>query len=93
MPGGGIDRSANITPDNETGIGDWTRADFIARFRKMTPDEAAKIAPEASDFDTEMPWSAYSVMTDADLRAIYAYPRTVPPAQARVATFSPPESK
>jgi len=90
LPGGGIARSANITPDKETGIGSWTRAQFIGRFRAMTPEAAAKIAPEAQDADTEMPWSNYSAMTDDDLGAIYAYLQTVPPAHAKVETFTPP---
>lgn len=93
LPGGGVARSANITPDMETGIGSWSRADFIARFRKYTPDAAAKIAPEPHDFDTEMPWAAYSGMTDEDLGALYAYLRTVPPAKAAVVTFSAPEAE
>ncbi|HUD52125.1 cytochrome c [Parvibaculum sp.] len=93
LPGGGVARSANITPDAETGIGSWTRAQFIARFRAMTPEVAAKVAPEASEIDTEMPWTAYSGMTDEDLGAIYAYLRTVPPIHARVETFTPPPSK
>ncbi len=90
LPGGGVARSANITPDKETGIGSWTRAQFIARFRAMTPEAAAKMAPEAHDADTEMPWTNYSAMTDEDLGAIYAYLQTVPPVHAKVETFTPP---
>jgi mono/diheme cytochrome c family protein len=87
LPAGGVARSANLTPDAETGLGDMTREAFIDRFRSRTPDEMAKIAPEAGDMDTEMPWTAYSGMTDADLGAIYAYLRTLPPAHAAVVTY------
>lgn len=91
-PGGGISRSANITPDNDTGIGTWSREAFIARFHEMTPDAAARNTPRPADFDTEMPWSAYSGMTEEDLGAIYAYLRSLPPAKARIVTFSPPQT-
>lgn len=74
---GGVVRSANITPDVETGIGSWTEEDFVERF---------KVIAEASDADlqldgrqnTEMPWRDYGGMTREDLGAIYAYLRTVP---------------
>lgn len=74
---GGVIRSANITPDVETGIGSWTEQDFVERF---------KVIAEASDADlqldgrqnTEMPWRDYGGMTRDDLGAIYAYLRTVP---------------
>ncbi|HEX7775890.1 MAG TPA: c-type cytochrome [Parvibaculum sp.] len=93
LPGGGVARSANITPDHETGIGDWSRAQFIARFRAVTPDAAAKVAPEPQDMDTEMPWTDYSGMTDEDLGAIYAYLQSLPPTHAEVVKFDPPAPK
>ncbi|MGB5949238.1 MAG: c-type cytochrome [Parvibaculum sp.] len=90
IPGGGVARSANITPDEETGIGGWSREAFIARFRNMSPESADKITPGPQDVDTEMPWTAYSGMKDEDLGAIYAYLRTVAPAKGKIDTFSPP---
>jgi mono/diheme cytochrome c family protein len=93
LPGGGIARSANITPDRETGIGEWSRAQFIARFRTVTAAAAAKIAPEPQDMDTEMPWTAYAGMTDEDLGAIYAYLQSLPPVHAEVVKFEPPAAK
>jgi mono/diheme cytochrome c family protein len=93
LPGGGVARSANITPDKETGIGAWSRALFIARFRTVTAEAAAKIAPEAEDMDTEMPWTAYAGMKDEDLGAIYAYLQSLPPARAKVVKFEPPAAK
>lgn len=90
LPGGGIARSANITPDVEAGIGGWSREAFIARFRAHAPDKMAEIAPEPDDVDTEMPWTAYSGMTDGDLAAIYAYLKTVPPIPEKIVTYEPP---
>ncbi len=93
LPAGGLARSANITPDAEHGIGGLTRQDFIELFRSRSPEAMAKIAPEAGEVDTEMPWTDYAGMTDADLGAIYAYLRTLPPAAETVVTYEPPAQK
>ena len=37
-----------------------------------------------------MPWWAYKGMTDADLKAVYAYLRTVPPVRHRIDNTEPP---
>jgi mono/diheme cytochrome c family protein len=37
-----------------------------------------------------MPWFNYGEMTDADLKAVYAYLRTIPPVHNQVATPLPP---
>jgi hypothetical protein len=79
-------RTANITPDKQTGIGNWTSKDFIARFRAFNdPSKASKVGP--SDFQTVMPWWEYSGMTDGDLSSIYAYLRTVKPVSNKVVRF------
>lgn len=94
LPGGGIARSANITPDKDTGIGSWTLADFIDRFRQNNPLALDGKRPGPGDVDTEMPWSDFAGMTDNDLSAIYAYLRTVKPVHADVVTFeAKPERK
>ncbi len=93
LEGGGLARSANITPDEDTGIGAWSREDFIARFRSRTPEALNDVLPKAGDMDSEMPWAAYAGMTEADLGALYAYLRTVPPVSAEVITFEPPAAK
>ncbi len=88
LPTGGIVRSMNITPDKETGIGNWTRDFFIQRF-KLYADSAyvpAKIGP--GDFNTTMPWTMYAHMTEEDLGAIYEYLQTVPPISHRVERFT-----
>lgn len=84
---GGTLRSANITPDVETGIGRWTRQDFINRFRayNSTTHHAPAVA---GGFNTVMPWTLYAGMTDADLGAIYAYLKTVRPVKHRVTVFT-----
>lgn len=78
-----ITRSANITPDNETGIGLWKKEDFIARFKTYKTHSVGN-----SDFKTRMPWDEYSGMTENDLGAIYDYLRTLKPIQNKVEHFT-----
>lgn len=88
MPGGSIVRSANITPDPETGIGNWTKAAFIARFKAYTDSSYVPPVVPAGEFNTIMPWTLYGTMTEDDLGAIYAYLRTVPAKKNVVNKFS-----
>jgi len=72
-PVDGVDvRSSNISPDRETGIGNWTREQFIARFRRYQ-GAAGRIPVSDVGYNTQMPWTLYADMTDADLGAIYEY--------------------
>ena len=70
--------SANITNDNETGIGAWSRDAFILRFKAVDP-QTGYIAPvvQKIDFNSMMPWTMYAGMKTGDLAAIYDYLRTV----------------
>lgn len=72
-------RSANITPDMETGIGGWTRERFVQQFKIRQRDvlEPRPLAP--GETPSPMPWLAYGGMTEEDLGAIYDYLRTVEP--------------
>jgi len=86
----GIVRSLNITTDEETGIGKWTKEDFIKRFRNYGTEEAKNIPVDMNkDFNTPMPWLMYTGMTDEDLGAIYEYLRTVSPVKNKVERFTP----
>lgn len=62
---------ANLTP-HESGLKDWTEEDFLRALREGKRKDGTAIS-EA------MPWKAYGQMGDAELKAIYAYLRTVPP--------------
>ncbi|MDX2046675.1 MAG: c-type cytochrome [Chitinophagaceae bacterium] len=68
---------SNITPDSATGIGSWSEDAFVQKFRAR-----AALVKEGKDpgrQNTFMPWGWYGQMKDEDLKAIYAYLRTVPP--------------
>lgn len=87
MPDGGTVRSSNLTPDDETGLGKWTKEQFIARFRAGV--EQAKLPVVPSQPNTPMPWSSYGGMTDADLGAIYDHLRKLPKVVNKVERYTP----
>lgn len=85
MPNGEV-HSANITPDKETGIGNWTAETFVARFKLYNdPSAITEITP--GQINTIMPWSMFAGMDTSDLRSIYAYLRTIQPIKNQVTHF------
>lgn len=86
LPGpNGRSVSANITPDRETGIGSWSREQFVGRFKAFaTLDPTAPATPGQT---SEMPWTDYSGMTEEDLGAMFAFLMTVPPVSQKVVRF------
>lgn len=85
---GGIVRSANITPDPETGIGTWTEQQFVDRFKVFADSSYVPPTIGKGEFNTVMPWMMYAQMTNEDLKAIYAYLKTVKPIKNQVQRFS-----
>jgi mono/diheme cytochrome c family protein len=82
FPGGVY--SANITPDKETGIGNWTRALFVRKFKQYADSGYVSKPVRAGEKNTPMPWLSYAGMREKDLDAIYAYLRTVKPIRQEV---------
>lgn len=62
----------NITPDQRNGLGRWTEADFI---RAMRHGER----PDGSNLFPVFPYTSFTKMSDADLKDLWAYLRTVTP--------------
>jgi mono/diheme cytochrome c family protein len=87
---GGIARSANITQDKVTGIGKWSEADFVKRFKSYTDSTYVSTKIEKGNFNTIMPWTMYGGMKEQDLKAIYAYLKTIKPIQNNVVKFVSP---
>ena len=85
----GLFRTSNITPDKETGIGDWTREAFIDRFKSMDLETVMDMKIEPGEANTIMPWWEFSGMKRADLGAIYDYLMTLEPVRSEVITFEP----
>jgi mono/diheme cytochrome c family protein len=80
----GVSFTANLTPDIETGLGRWSEADFIRTIRtgRHMGRGRAVLPP--------MPIAVYNHFTDRDLKAIYAYLRTIPPIRNKVPDPAPP---
>jgi len=74
----GVSFTANLTPDADTGMGQWTLKDFVSTIR--TGRHMGRGRPVLPP----MPIPVYNNFTDADLEAVYAYLRTVPPIKNRV---------
>jgi len=83
-----VSRSANLTPDPETGIGTWSRHQFISRFKAYADSAYHPAEIRDGDFQTIMPWTMYAGMTEDDLGAIYAYLKTVPAVNHPVEKFT-----
>lgn len=86
--------SPNLTPDAETGLGKWSEQQFLEKFaeyKTYAQNGSPKIEPE---LNTSMPWISFARYSDDDLRAIYAYLRTVPAITNGVVTHpDAPEEK
>jgi cytochrome c553 len=90
MPTGGIVRSVNLTPDEETGIGKWTEEAFLLRFKVYADSSMVLHEVKEGDLNTPMAWSLFGQLTDEDLRAIYRYMRSVKPISNKVEKFTAP---
>jgi len=87
--GGFLVRSANITPDDETGIGGWTEERFVSTFKSHS-EMSAESAPRATQATfTLMPWMELSKLGDGELKAMYAYLRTLAPIHNPVEKHPP----
>ncbi|TMG78377.1 MAG: cytochrome c [Betaproteobacteria bacterium] len=59
-------RPSNITPDKETGIGDWTAEQIKAAIRDGRRPSGEQLSPQ-------MPYGFYKIFAPADLDAVVAY--------------------
>jgi len=75
-PFGGIFAS-NITPDKETGIGNWTERDFYRAVRHGKGKEGENLYPA-------MPYNAYVKVSDRDMHDLWMYMRSVKPVRYAV---------
>lgn len=66
--------SPNITPDKETGIGNWTEADFIRALKEGRD-------PKGRNYFPVFPYVYFSKVSDDDARALYAYMMSIPPVK------------
>ena len=67
----------NLTPDKETGLGDWTVEEFIATMK--TGRERGKGRPVLPP----MPVQNLKALSDSDIRALFAYLQSIPAIKNR----------
>ena len=75
--------TGNLTSDKETGLGNWTDDEIKRVITKGILRDGTRLLPFPMDF------ASFSTMSDADLDAVVAYLRTVPPIRNKV---PPPSS-
>jgi mono/diheme cytochrome c family protein len=69
----GVSYAINLTPDKDTGLGLWSEQVFVNALKTGRHMGVGRpILPP-------MPWQAYSQMTDEDLKAVFAYLRSIEP--------------
>lgn len=63
--------STNISPDSETGIGDWTVEEFLASMR-------LGVRPDGTHLYPAFPYPSLTRTSDEDIVALYAYFQSIP---------------
>jgi mono/diheme cytochrome c family protein len=81
----GISYAANLTPDPKTGLGGWTVDLFIKTMR------TGKHLGVGRPILPPMPWYDVAAMSDADLKALFAYLRSIKPIENQVPQPTPPK--
>jgi mono/diheme cytochrome c family protein len=77
IPGLGVFVGSNLTPDRETGLGNWSPEQIVTALMQGRRPDGRMLAPI-------MPWPAFSRLTRADALAITAYLKSLPPVKQQV---------
>jgi mono/diheme cytochrome c family protein len=77
MAGMGTFVPPNLTPDKETGIGNWTNDQIVTAFTTGVLPDGRVLAPA-------MPWADFANLTKDDARAIAAYLKSIPAVKNKV---------
>ena len=73
----GVVYPANLTPDQETGIGDWTLLEIVSMVQSGVNNHGRQTLPV-------MPWINYSQLQPEDATAIAMYLKSLPPVKHKV---------
>jgi mono/diheme cytochrome c family protein len=80
----GVSFTANLTPDQETGLGTWTEEEFVATMRSGRHKGMGRpLLPP-------MPYPNVGGLNDEDLHAVFSYLQSLPPIKNKVPTPIPP---
>jgi hypothetical protein len=84
----GVSFTANLRPDPDTGLGNWTEDMFIATMRTGRHEGKGRpILPP-------MPYWMIGELSDPDIKALFAYLQSLPPVKNRVPQpIDPPEGQ
>lgn len=82
----GTSFAINLTPDQKTGLGEWTEEAFMKALR--TGKHQGQ--PNGRDILPPMPWENHQHFTDEDLHAIWSYLRSIPAVENQVPLPKPP---
>lgn len=77
VPEIGIFYPPNLTPDIKTGIGSWSEEQIITALR-------TGVRPDGRTLSPVMPYLSYAHMTDADVAALAAFLKSLPPVTNKV---------
>ena len=77
IPGLGVFHGPNLTPDGETGIGNWTVAQIVTAIQTGKRPDGRELAPI-------MPWRALANLTKDDATAIAVFLKSIPPVKNKV---------
>ena len=80
----GISYASNLTPDQNTGMGIWTEDMFLRALR------TGKHMGTSRQIQPPMPWFWFGKASDEDLKAMFAYLRSIPPIRNRVPDYIEP---
>jgi mono/diheme cytochrome c family protein len=85
IPGLGVFHGPNLTPDKETGLGNWSEQQIADAIQTGKRPDGRILAPI-------MPWQAFAELTKADALAIAAFLKSVPAVKNKVpGPFGPTE--
>jgi mono/diheme cytochrome c family protein len=86
IPGLGVFPGRNLTPDKETGLGNWTTQQIVTAITTGKRPDGRILAPI-------MPWEALSKLSKSDALAIAAYLKSLKPVKNQVpGPFGPTET-
>lgn len=80
----GISYAVNLTPDRETGLGNWKVEEFVKAIK------TGKHAGAGRPIMPPMPIEAYRNLSEADLRRVFDYLMAQPAVKNRVPDYQPP---
>jgi hypothetical protein len=83
----GVSFAANLTPDQNTGLGIWTEDMFVNAIKQ------GKHMGTSRPILPPMPWNEYRHLPDEDLKAMFAYLKSIPPIANRVPVPLGPDGK